>query len=303
MAPHDEQCWIHRLMRTQGECDDALMGPAHAATGVAAFLAVLAFGATFTAYFVTNSPTVGIIALSLLAFVAGALIPDFDNTSSTAKSAMGIFGEPITVLFRESSRLVQTIHTKADAKSRAKSHDYLHRGFWHSLMGAVALALVVNLATSNPIVTAFKLPLGFIGIHNLGALIAAIICLAAMHIALSGLNIGALKGGKHLNSMVTFIVSLVITGALFASIPAGQYTWIGYSMGAGAVVHIIGDMFTKSGVPLLAPIVPRKGKLWYTYRVATYDAKSPSLNSGVLWLSIGISVLSLLILLPRIFGH
>lgn len=304
MAPPQHACWTHGITHTIGEQDDALMGQAHASTGLAAFLAFLAFAGSSAINFVLgNNPSMGLYVLSAVAFVAGALIPDFDNTSSTAKSSMGIFGEPITFAFRESSRLVQTIHTKQDAKSRAKAHDVVHRGFWHSLVGAGALALIVNFLTSNPLTTAVLLPFGFVGISNLGALIAATLCLAAMHIAMSGLNVGALKavkGVKNIGSMLIFLVSVAVTLLFFNAIPAGQYTWLGYSLGIGAVVHIIGDAFTKAGVPLFSPIIPRKGKLWYTYRFATFEAKSEALNSGVLWGSVAVIVISSLILLQRL---
>lgn len=304
MAPPQHACWTHGITHTIGEQDDALMGQAHASTGLAAFLAFLAFAGSSAINFVLgNSPSMGLYVLSAVAFVAGALIPDFDNTSSTAKSSMGIFGEPITFAFRESSRLIQTIHTKQDAKSRAKAHDVVHRGFWHSLVGAGALALIVNFLTSNPLTTAVLLPFGFVGISNLGALIAATLCLAAMHIAMSGLNVGALKavkGVKNIGSTLMFLVSVAVTLLFFNAIPAGQYTWLGYSLGIGAVVHIIGDAFTKAGVPLFSPIIPRKGKLWYTYRFATFEAKSEALNSGVLWGSVAIIVISSLILLQRL---
>ncbi len=304
MAPPEHACWTHGITHTIGEQDDALMGQAHASTGLAAFLAFLAFaGSSAINSVLGNSPSMGLYVLSAVAFVAGALIPDFDNTSSTAKSSMGIFGEPITFAFRESSRLVQTIHTKQDAKSRAKAHDVVHRGFWHSLVGAGALALIVNFLTSNPLTTAVLLPFGFVGISNLGALIAATLCLAAMHIAMSGLNVGALKavkGVKNIGSTLMFLVSVAVTLLFFNAIPAGQYTWLGYSLGIGAVAHIIGDAFTKAGVPLFSPIIPRKGKLWYTYRFATFDAKSEALNSGVLWGSVAVIVISSLILLQRL---
>lgn len=304
MAPPEHACWTHGITHTIGEQDDALMGQAHASTGLAAFLAFLAFAGSSTINLVLgNSPSMGLYVLSAVAFVAGALIPDFDNTSSTAKSSMGIFGEPITFAFRESSRLVQTIHTKQDAKSRAKAHDVVHRGFWHSLVGAGALALIVNFLTSNPLTTAVLLPFGFVGISNLGALVAATLCLAAMHIAMSGLNVGALKavkGVKNIGSTLMFLVSVAVTLLFFNAIPAGQYTWLGYSLGIGAVVHIIGDAFTKAGVPLFSPIIPRKGKLWYTYRFATFEAKSEALNSGVLWGSVAVIVISSLILLQRL---
>lgn len=304
MAPPEHACWTHGITHTIGEQDDALMGQAHASTGLAAFLAFLAFaGSSAINSVLGNSPSMGLYVLSAVAFVAGALIPDFDNTSSTAKSSMGIFGEPITFAFRESSRLVQTIHTKQDAKSRAKAHDVVHRGFWHSLVGAGALALIVNFLTSNPLTTAVLLPFGFVGISNLGALIAATLCLAAMHIAMSGLNVGALKavkGVKNIGSTLMFLVSVAVTLLFFNVIPAGQYTWLGYSLGIGAVVHIIGDAFTKAGVPLFSPIIPRKGKLWYTYRFATFEAKSEALNSGVLWGSVAVIVISSLILLQRL---
>lgn len=304
MSPPEHVCWTHGITQTVGEQDDALMGQAHASTGLAAFLAFLAFAGSGAVNLVLgNEPSMGQYVLSAVAFVAGALIPDFDNTSSTAKSSMGIFGGPITFAFRESSRLVQTIHTKQDAKSRAKAHDVVHRGFWHSLVGAVALALIVNFLTSNPLMTAIMLPLGFLGIGNLGALIAAVICLAALHIAVSGLNLGALKAAKstkNVGSTLMFLVSVAVTLMFFNSIPAGQYMWLGYSLGIGAVVHIIGDAFTRAGVPLFSPIIPRKGKLWYTYRFATFEAKSEALNSGVLWGSVAVIVISTLILLQRL---
>lgn len=300
----EHTCWTHQLTKTHGGTDDALMGQAHATSGLAAFVALLAFGAGngLATFILSDTSSIGILILGGLACIAGALIPDFDNTSSTAKSSMGIFGEPITFAFRESSRIIQTIHTKADAKSRAKAHDAVHRGFWHSLVGAVALALIVNTLTSNPLTKSIQIPLGFVGIPNLAALLAALFCLSSLHIALSGLNLGAFKAfkaTKNIGSTLTFIVSVALVLLFFNNTPQDQYQWIGYSLGAGAIVHILGDAFTKAGVPLFSPLLPRKGKLWYTYRFATFEAKSEALNSGVIWGSIAIIIISSIVLFQR----
>lgn len=304
-SPQQHTCWTHHITHPTDNTDNALMGQAHAVSGLAAYMALLAFGAgaggLATLILGNGGGALGI--LPALTFIAGALIPDFDNTTSSAKSSMGILGEPITFAFRESSRLVQTIHTKADARSRAKAHDAVHRGFWHSLAGAAALALLANLATNNPLTNNIVLPLGFVGIPNLSALIAAALCLAAFHIALTGLNANALKAlkkTKKIGSALTLVLSIIVTLTLFSASPAGQYQWIGYTLGAGAVVHIIGDAFTKAGVPLFAPILKWKGKRWYTWRFATFDANSDSLNATVTWGSIAIIVLSTFTLLTTL---
>jgi membrane-bound metal-dependent hydrolase YbcI (DUF457 family) len=59
-------------------------------------------------------------------------------------------------------------------------------------------------------------------------------------------------------------VSALLTALTAVALPdnAGTFPWLGLAIGAGSVMHCLGDAITKMGVPFLWPI-PIRGKRWY----------------------------------------
>ena len=69
------------------------------------------------------------------------------------------------------------------------------------------------------------------------------------------------KFGKPV-MLATTVLSLVVTVFAFAVLPADGYPLLGVAVGMGCLVHILGDMITRHGCPLLWPI-RIKGRNWY----------------------------------------
>lgn len=68
--------------------------------------------------------------------------------------------------------------------------------------------------------------------------------------------------------MVTVTIgSIVVAIALISLLPEGlSYNWVGAAVTFGWIAHILGDMMTVSGVPLLWPL-KYKGKRWWDFRL------------------------------------
>lgn len=60
-------------------------------------------------------------------------------------------------------------------------------------------------------------------------------------------------------------VGALVVVAVMWRWPAPSGWWLGYAVGAGCLVHCLGDAMTKSGVPLLWPW-PVQGQVWYPVR-------------------------------------
>ncbi len=62
------------------------------------------------------------------------------------------------------------------------------------------------------------------------------------------------------------VITLLSAGAAyltFLNLPGDRgYPMLGVAIGVGCVMHLFGDMITKSGVPILWPIPTGKGRLW-----------------------------------------
>jgi integral membrane protein len=277
-------CFTDTILNRNNK-DHALMGPAHASSGLAVFI--------LTTVFIPPAATLlmgqfswPVAVLGALACVAGALIPDFDNTNSTVKSATGALGAPLSGLFRVSSFIVQNARTKYD-----RSAEDVHRGFWHSLLGAAALGLVVFGVTS------IRGKVHGLPFDSLGSLLAYVIAVYCAYIALVGLGSGSLPWLRKLGKsrVAEFLISAVAVGVIFSYLPApvaGSYGWLAGSMAVGALTHILGDALTKQGVPLFAPVIKIKGKRWYNIRFAEFDASDETLNKVVNFTSIVVVVVA-----------
>lgn len=270
--------------------DKALMGAAHASSGLAVFVVILCFAPALATWLV-GSFTPVMVVLGAFAFVAGALIPDFDNTASTVKSAVGVLGAPVSGLFRGASSVVQRWRTKYDPPP-----EDVHRGFWHSLAGAVTLGALVWGVTSVSVPVG-----GVLGFDTVGSLCGFVLLVYCAHIALAGLSADVLKKMKNArekHSVVSFLVSVVGVYALFWFLPtqaAGSFLWLSVCVGLGAVVHILGDALTVQGVPLFAPLIKIRGKRWFDIRFAMFHAHDEGLNRTVNGLSVLVIVGSLIL--------
>jgi membrane-bound metal-dependent hydrolase YbcI (DUF457 family) len=125
---------------------------------------------------------------------------------------------------------------------------YGHRTFTHTLAFAVLIGVVMSL-----LVARFGRPV------VIGALFIT------LALAIRGL---LAEWVKRSGWLVTTTVSAAVTALAFNGLPADGYPLLGVAVGVGCLVHLLGDMITHHGCPLLWP-VPIRGRTWYMVTTPT----------------------------------
>ena len=254
-------------LRLNLSSDRAFMGATHALSGLAVLLGLVAFVPGFMEW--AGLSSLALVILAALVVTGGSLLPDLDNSASSAKSALGIFGHALSFLFINSSRIIQTI-----VRTRRDDPDpNPHRGFWHTIPAALLIGVLTLLATQIP----GKANVPLYGEVSISWLVALFITAVSAHLALAGLFNSAVKKIRKssiVGELVAFVVSLGITAAIFWFVPhEGNFWWLAVAITLGVLVHIFGDAFTTAGVPLLFPLSGFiKGKFWWTTRFTPMKA-------------------------------
>lgn len=219
-----------------------VMGPTHATSGAVAWL--VAGGAVTRVLDYTQAPAE--LAVYTAVCAGAALLPDLDVSGAVLRrrgggTAARALGLPSLILAEAVEKLSLGIYklTRSSADPRRRNG---HRTFTHTLAFALLLGGLVSLLVlrfGKPVVLAvlfFTLALAIRGIMSEWA-------------------------RKH-GWVVTTAVSAAVTVIAFAGLPADGYPLLGVAVGLGCVVHLLGDMITHSGCPLLWPI-RIKGRAWY----------------------------------------
>lgn len=274
--------------RNESMSDDAFMGRTHALSAVAVILAVFAFIPSLYDKLAPNTND-SMIVLILICLVAagGALLPDLDNSQSSAESQLGIIGSMLSAFMRATAPIIKTaVHTKYD-----KNLDNPHRSFYHTAVSAVLIGALFTFLCS-PVIS-FKLG----PIECNGRTMALVLAFAATDMALSTI-IGAIwKSKKTVDTIASLAMSFGIAWFLLESMPTGiSYTIVGIALGIGYIIHIAGDCMTVSGTPLLFPLKIH-GKLWYDIRFLKIQAGGVVENFVFMPLFIIIIVISLIAIL------
>ena len=271
-------CFTEYVKHKNGR-DAGLMGAAHAVSGAGFGLLALSYAPSLSQWGVDNMST---LILVMIGICGAVMIPDLDNTKASIITALGVTGKPASAVFRGSSRVIQTVfRTPKDPSSPNP-----HRGFWHSIVGAVTAGFIVYGVTLIPY--SFSFPL--IGEISVGMMIAFIITVAlmdAMNVSLPNNPQSVLL--KHAPSfeMASIFFSMIVVGALFSNLPDNtSFLWLAVSVTAGMYIHILGDALTVQGVPIFFPVIGLiRGRMWWKTRFTTLQAKNKALNNGVIIVS------------------
>ena len=254
-------------LRDRTRSESGFMGLTHALSAVAVLAVILPFRKEWLIS-VVGTDSAPFIVLLFLVVIGGALMPDLDNTNSSAESALGFIGSGISAFMRLTAPIIQgLIHTRYD-----KDTDNPHRGFYHTALSAV-LAGGIFAFLCGPTIS---VPIGDIVVID-GKRFALILAFIGAHIALSTLGEPLLAKLKSAAGLFEFLVptavSAVIVGALWSQLPdtGVNYAMIGVAYGFGWLIHILGDMFTVQGVPVLFPF-PIHGKMWWHVRLLKIKA-------------------------------
>lgn len=236
------------------------MGVTHALSVLAAALMFIGFAPDVVDDLLRTNNT-AVIVLFVLTVIGSGLVPDLDNTSSRAKSDLGIFGSILSSVFRTSSSIAQTvIRTRRDDPTPNP-----HRGLWHTpLMALVTGGIILALTQIGG-----KISLPFLNVSTWGGVIAVCVSFVLVHLTLSSLAKKVMDKVRKSNAVgegVAFLISLLITLVIFHFVPTQvNYWWLAVSVTAGMIIHDIGDSFTVAGDPLFFPLSRFiHGKYWWT---------------------------------------
>jgi membrane-bound metal-dependent hydrolase YbcI (DUF457 family) len=200
-----------------------MMGGHHAASGAAAWVAIASTG-PYTLGWYPLDPT-GIL-IGGMTTAGTALVCDWDHRHSTVAQSLPPVSNAVAVGIEKLSGG--------------------HRQGTHSLLGASVFVVLAAVASQFQVSTA-------VGTLSVGA---GVLCMFMINLAAKALKLFPKSGW-----LSNWIFALVMAGLVTWFAPE-QWSWLPLSMMAGVVVHILGDLVTTGGVPLLWPIVIKPPKFW-----------------------------------------
>lgn len=240
--------------------DSGLMGPTHALSAVALSLCVAWLAKDFMFDTLLGSKDIMLFISAIIIIIGSSLMPDLDATNSTSITTLGPIGKVLSKAMRGFSVLIQNM-----IKGPYDKGSDPHRGFWHTILAAfLAGILITGLANINVnLFTIFDIDI------TLSKLIVIIYIYISLQLGVASLFKPFYKKNvdKPLGKLGLNIASLLIAAYLMYSLPSNaKYNWIGGAVTFGWITHLIGDMLTVSGVPILFPL-KYKGKRWWNFRL------------------------------------
>jgi membrane-bound metal-dependent hydrolase YbcI (DUF457 family) len=219
-----------------------MMGPSHALSGAAVWLA----GSWALDHFAGYDQTPLAIAVGTAVCAGGALFPDLDLSGrvtrnqggATVARTFGVFSLFVAECIEKMSLGVYY----ATKLSRDPRRDNGHRTFTHTLpfTGLVGWGTTALCA-------------------HFGRWAVLGIVFFMVGLALRGLFD---EWAQRAGWLIVTVASAVVAWFTFLHLPADRgYPMLGLAVGVGCFVHILGDMVTKNGVPILWP-VPIGRRMW-----------------------------------------
>jgi membrane-bound metal-dependent hydrolase YbcI (DUF457 family) len=219
-----------------------MMGPSHALSGAAAWLA----GSFALEHFAHYHQTPIQLAVGTAMCAGGALFPDLDlsgrvTTDQGGATVAHTFGVVSLFVAECVEKISLGVYDLTRTRSDPRRHNG-HRTFTHTLPFNIGVGFGV-----------FELCLHFGKWAVLGVLFVT------FAMALRGLFE---KWAKRAGWVIVTLVALTGTAATFAILPAGRgYPLLGLALGVGGIVHLLGDMLTSHGCPILWPL-PIGRRMW-----------------------------------------
>lgn len=249
--------------------DHAFAGLTHALSTLATVTLVAAFFPQVFA-FLFNYPEaqgkqdysldLSLVILCVVCTVGSCMLPDLDNTKSRAESSLGFIGSGLSAIFRTVASVVQsTIRMPKD-----DSTPNPHRGFWHSPLGALTLAvplfLIGSQADSDNNVNFANIVL---------MLTVFMLAYLSMYAVFSKQLTKKQKAKKNslVFKIIPYLFAFAVSGIMFFTqgVEIFSYSWpIAASVFFGMMLHTFGDCHTTSGAPIFSPLTAiTKKKIWW----------------------------------------
>jgi membrane-bound metal-dependent hydrolase YbcI (DUF457 family) len=220
-----------------------MMGPSHALSGAAGWLA----GSLALQHFAHLHQTPAQLAVGTVMCAGGALLPDLDMSGRvTANKGGATVARTFGVLSLFVAECVEKLSLGIYLLTKGRrdpDRDNGHRTFTHTLPFNIGVGVGM-----------FQLCLHF----GKPAVLSVLFVTFAM--ALRGLFE---KWAERAGWLTVTLMAALATFVTYEVLPAGRgYPILGVAIGLGGLIHIIGDMLTRHGCPVLWPIPTGPGRMW-----------------------------------------
>lgn len=213
-----------------------MMGRTHAATGAAAGCGVaLLHGVAIG----VHDPA--LVTMATVVGTGAALAPDIDHRSATATHAHGPLSRALGWFIRRASAAVYRLTATAADNSASGEHRHLtHTPVFAFVMGSVA-AVASALWWQAAVVIVWMMT--SLALHGVATVVPGV------------------QTRRNLTTWITVsALATLLTWCLF-SFTAPPGTLLGFTFGAGWLVHILGDALTHAAAPLAWPLKVQ-GQRW-----------------------------------------
>lgn len=243
-----------------------VMGPTHAMSGAALWVGAAAMSAPL----IGTQTSLPMIALGAAVCAGSALLPDIDcpgslstKDGSTVVRAFGVLGEVVGHTMNTVALTVYNLTKSRKDEPRKNGH----RTLTHTGLFTAGLGFLVSAGCSLP--GTFE---AFGRTWGTGNVVALLTMWACLHLAMFGLIEKWTKKQRAKYGLIAVMaISALATLATASQLERtnGGFAWLGLAVGAGAVMHCVGDAITKAGVPFLWPI-PIHGKRWWDLSLPSF---------------------------------
>ncbi len=219
-----------------------MMGPSHALSGAAFWLAGSWALNQFAGY--EQSPLA--VAVGTAVCAGGALLPDLDLSGKVTANKGGAtvartFGVVSLFVAEVVEKLSLGVYT-ATRLSRDPKRDNGHRTFTHTLVFAGLVGWGTTALCTR---------------YGKWAVVSILFFMIGL--ALRGIFD---EWAERAGWVVVTLVAAGATAYTITTLPAGRgYPMLGLAVGVGCVVHLLGDIITAAGIPVLWPI-PTGRRMW-----------------------------------------
>lgn len=251
-----------------------MMGPSHALSGAAVWLG----GSLAAQHYLDIHQSPVQLAVGTAMCAGGALLPDLDLSGrvtanrggATVARTLGI----VTLFLAECVEKLSLLVYNLTRMKKDPERDNGHRTLTHTLVYNVAVGFgTVELCL------------------HFGKWAVLTVLFLAFAVALRGLFE---KWAERVGWITVTLAAAAATYGAYTQLPGGRgYPILGLAIGVGGIVHVLGDMLTHHGCPVLWPI-PTGRRMWRRIGAPSWISIKAGGKVEVLVLRTGFTIVSAL---------